>query len=96
MGWTDIYGKATALMVGTVVCISASIAGDTSQDLKTGFVLGATPRLQQIGELIGVDHLGRRGLLGGGRPCTSSVAVRGRPGRQPRAPRAPGDADEAS
>jgi putative OPT family oligopeptide transporter len=41
-------------MVGTSVCIAASIAGDTSQDLKTGFVLGATPRLQQIGELIGV------------------------------------------
>jgi len=54
MGWTDIYGKATALMVGTVVCIAASIAGDTSQDLKTGFVLGATPRKQQIGELVGV------------------------------------------
>jgi putative OPT family oligopeptide transporter len=54
MGWTDMSGKATALMVGTVVCIAASIAGDTSQDLKTGFVLGATPRLQQIGELVGV------------------------------------------
>ena len=54
MGWTDLEGKATALMVGTVVCIAASIAGDTSQDLKTGFVLGATPRLQQMGELIGV------------------------------------------
>jgi putative OPT family oligopeptide transporter len=54
LGWTDSAGKATALMVGTVVCIAASIAGDTSQDLKTGFVLGATPRYQQIGELIGV------------------------------------------
>ena len=54
MGWTDMAGKATALMVGTSVCIAASIAGDTSQDLKTGYVLGATPRLQQIGELIGV------------------------------------------
>ncbi|MBA7596696.1 hypothetical protein ES703_03680 [subsurface metagenome] len=54
MGWTDLAGKATALMVGTTVCIAASIAGDTSQDLKTGFVLGATPRLQQIGELVGV------------------------------------------
>lgn len=54
MGWTDDLGKATALMVGTAVCIAASIAGDTSQDLKTGFILGATPRLQQIGELIGV------------------------------------------
>jgi len=54
MGWTDSLGKATALMVGTAVCIAASIAGDTSQDLKTGFILGATPRRQQIGELIGV------------------------------------------
>lgn len=53
-GWTDALGKATALMVGTVVCIAASIAGDTSQDLKTGFILGATPRRQQLGELIGV------------------------------------------
>jgi len=54
MGWTDMAGKATALMVGTSVCIAASIAGDTSQDLKTGYVLGATPRLQQIGEILGV------------------------------------------
>ncbi|MCF7804459.1 MAG: oligopeptide transporter, OPT family [Candidatus Marinimicrobia bacterium] len=54
MGWTDLAGKATALMVGTGVCIAASIAGDASQDLKTGFVLGATPARQQIGELIGV------------------------------------------
>ncbi len=54
LGWTDIAGKATALMVGTAVCIAASIAGDTSQDLKTGFILGATPYKQQVGELIGV------------------------------------------
>lgn len=54
MGWTDMEGKATALMVGTAVAIAASIAGDTSQDLKTGFILGATPRWQQIGELVGV------------------------------------------
>ncbi|HSG49412.1 MAG TPA: oligopeptide transporter, OPT family, partial [Longimicrobiales bacterium] len=54
MGWTDDLGKATALMVGTVVCIAASIAGDTSQDLKTGYILGATPRLQQMGEIVGV------------------------------------------
>jgi putative OPT family oligopeptide transporter len=54
MGWTDLAGKATALMVGTAVCIAASIAGDMSQDLKTGYVLGQTPRLQQIGEMIGV------------------------------------------
>jgi putative OPT family oligopeptide transporter len=54
MGWTDINGKAAALTVGCVVAIAASIAGDTSQDLKTGFLLGATPRHQQTGELIGV------------------------------------------
>lgn len=53
-GWTDVHGKVTALMVGTAVCIAASIAGDTSQDLKTGFLLGATPRFQQISELVGV------------------------------------------
>jgi putative OPT family oligopeptide transporter len=54
MGWTDLTGKAAALTVGCVVAIAASIAGDTSQDLKTGFLLGATPRYQQMGELIGV------------------------------------------
>jgi len=54
LGWTDDLGKASALTVGCVVAIAASIAGDTSQDLKTGFLLGATPRRQQIGELLGV------------------------------------------
>jgi putative OPT family oligopeptide transporter len=54
MGWTDLTGKAAALTVGCVVAIAASIAGDTSQDLKTGYLLGATPRRQQMGELIGV------------------------------------------
>jgi len=54
LGWTDMTGKITALTVGTMVCTAASIAGDTSQDLKTGFLLGATPKLQQRGELIGV------------------------------------------
>jgi len=54
MGWTDGAGKAAALTVGCVVAIAASISGDTSQDLKTGFLLGATPRRQQIGELLGV------------------------------------------
>ncbi len=53
-GWTDTFGKAAALTVGCVVAIAASIAGDTSQDLKTGFLLGATPRRQQTAELIGV------------------------------------------
>ena len=54
MGWTDDLGKAGALTVGCVVAISASIAGDTSQDLKTGYLMGATPRRQQLGELLGV------------------------------------------
>jgi putative OPT family oligopeptide transporter len=53
-GWTDTLGKAAALTVGCVVAIAASISGDTSQDLKTGFLLGATPRRQQTAELIGV------------------------------------------
>jgi putative OPT family oligopeptide transporter len=54
LGWTDDSGKIAALTVGAVVAIAASIAGDTSQDLKTGFLLGATPRRQQVGELVGV------------------------------------------
>ncbi|UCC31093.1 MAG: oligopeptide transporter, OPT family [Phycisphaerales bacterium] len=54
MGWTDRTGMAAALTVGCVVAIAASISGDTSQDLKTGFLLGATPKKQQVGELIGV------------------------------------------
>ncbi len=54
MGWTGSTGKAAALTVGCVIAIAASISGDTSQDLKTGFLLGATPRKQQLGELIGV------------------------------------------
>lgn len=54
LGWTGDMGKVAALTVGCVVAIAASIAGDTSQDLKTGFLLGATPRRQQVGELIGV------------------------------------------
>ena len=53
LGWTDLTGKITALTIGTIVCISASIAGDISQDLKTGFIIGATPRKQQISEIIG-------------------------------------------
>ncbi|NIN73565.1 MAG: oligopeptide transporter, OPT family, partial [Gemmatimonadetes bacterium] len=54
LGWTDDMGRVAALSIGAVVAIAASIAGDTSQDLKTGFLLGATPRRQQTGELIGV------------------------------------------
>lgn len=46
--------RFAVLAVGAVVCIAAAIAGDTSQDLKTGFLVGATPRYQQIGEFVGV------------------------------------------
>jgi putative OPT family oligopeptide transporter len=46
--------KLSVLTVGAFVCIAAAIAGDTSQDLKTGFLVGATPRLQQLGEFVGV------------------------------------------
>ena len=48
----------SAISIGTVICIVAAIAGDTSQDLKTGYLLGATPKKQQIGELIGVVAAG--------------------------------------
>jgi uncharacterized oligopeptide transporter (OPT) family protein len=54
MGWTlPAYG-ALAITIGGVVCIAASNSGDTSQDLKTGYIIGATPRLQQIALIIGV------------------------------------------
>ena len=53
IGWTDAMGKAAALTVGTVVCVAASIAGDISQDLKAGYLIGATPKKQQCSELIG-------------------------------------------
>ena len=43
LGWTDAFGKVTVLTIGTVVCVAASIAGDISQDLKTGYLIGATP-----------------------------------------------------
>ena len=46
-------GMVGAIAIGSVICIISAMAGDTSQDLKTGFILGATPKKQQIGELIG-------------------------------------------
>ena len=54
LGWTDAVGKVTVLTIGTVVCVAASIAGDISQDLKTGYLIGATPARQQGAELLGV------------------------------------------
>ncbi|MFR4778665.1 MAG: OPT family oligopeptide transporter [Finegoldia magna] len=54
MGNTGHDGMMMAISIGTVICVIAAISGDTSQDLKTGFLVGATPYKQQIGELIGV------------------------------------------
>ncbi|MBD5444021.1 MAG: oligopeptide transporter, OPT family [Lachnospiraceae bacterium] len=53
-GDSGITGMIGAIAIGSVICIVAAMAGDTSQDLKTGFLLGATPKKQQIGELLGV------------------------------------------
>jgi putative OPT family oligopeptide transporter len=53
-GWTAPAYGALAITVGGAVCIAASNSGDTSQDLKTGYLIGATPRLQQIALMIGV------------------------------------------
>ncbi len=53
-GSTGIKGMVSAIAIGSIICIVAAIAGDTSQDLKTGFILGATPKKQQYGEVIGV------------------------------------------
>ena len=52
-GNTGVGGMQAAIAIGSIICISAAMAGDTSQDLKTGYILGATPKKQQIGELIG-------------------------------------------
>jgi putative OPT family oligopeptide transporter len=60
-GSTGVDGMVGAIAIGSVICIIAAMAGDTSQDLKTGFLLGATPRKQQYGELIGV--------------CVSAIAI---------------------
>lgn len=53
MGWTGGQYYVTALSVGAIVCIASSNAGTTSQDLKTGYILGATPKLQQYAILVG-------------------------------------------
>jgi putative OPT family oligopeptide transporter len=54
LGWTAPAFAALAISIGGVVCIASANAGNTSQDLKTGFLVGATPRNQQIGLLVGV------------------------------------------
>src|SRR5699024_6061827 len=54
IGHTGQAGATTAIIIGSVVCMAAAIAGDTSQDLKTGYIVGATPKWQQIAQLYGV------------------------------------------
>ncbi len=54
-GWTDDSARAAVLTVGTIVAVAASKAGDISQDLKTGYLVGATPARQQFGQLIGAS-----------------------------------------
>lgn len=53
-GLDGIAGMSSAIAIGSIICIVSAIAGDTSQDLKTGYLLGATPKKQQIGEIVGV------------------------------------------
>ena len=54
-GWVDESARAAVLTVGTIVAVAASKAGDISQDLKTGYLVGATPARQQFGQLIGAS-----------------------------------------
>ena len=53
-GATGEIGMQSAIAIGSIICIISAIAGDTSQDLKTGYILGATPKKQQITEILGV------------------------------------------
>ncbi|MBU2530969.1 MAG: OPT/YSL family transporter, partial [Elusimicrobia bacterium] len=53
-GWTDKIHMIAAMTVGAVICIAICIAGDTSQDLKTGYLLGATPKYQQLAEILAI------------------------------------------
>lgn len=64
-GDTGVHGMGGAIAIGSIICIVAAMAGDTSQDLKTGYILGATPKKQQMGELIGsvVSALAIGGVL---------------------------------
>lgn len=53
-GVTGTTGMVGSIAIGGIICVIAAIAGDCSQDLKTGFIVGATPKTQQLGEMIGV------------------------------------------
>ena len=54
-GTDGTTGMVGAIAIGGVICIVAAIAGDTSQDLKTGFIVGATPKKQQLGEMLALS-----------------------------------------
>jgi uncharacterized oligopeptide transporter (OPT) family protein len=82
VGWVGIEYRVLALSIGGVVCVAASTAGATSQDLKTGFLVGATPARQQIGLLCGVTA---SALLVGGiihflNTAKQTIVVRNYPG----------------
>ncbi len=64
-GDTGANGMISAITIGSIICIISALAGDMSQDLKTGFILGATPKKQQTGELIGavISALSIGGIL---------------------------------
>ena len=64
-GDVGAHGMQGAIAIGSIICIVACMAGDTSQDLKTGYILGATPKKQQIGEVLGtvVSGLAIGGVL---------------------------------
>lgn len=53
-GDTGAHGMQGAIAIGSIICIVAAISGDTSQDLKTGYLLGSTPKKQQVAEVVGV------------------------------------------
>ena len=53
-GYAGYPGMKSAIAIGSIICIVSAIAGDTSQDLKTGYLLGATPKKQQYSEIVGV------------------------------------------
>lgn len=53
-GTSGVSGMCSAIAIGSIICIVSAIAGDSSQDLKTGYILGATPKKQQLGEIFGV------------------------------------------
>jgi hypothetical protein len=54
LGFKGIEGMVTSLMVGTLICLAMCLSGDASQDLKTGFLLGGTPKWMQIGQIVGI------------------------------------------